>query len=134
MKFNHRIVVRMTLLLALAPLASATTWYVNGVSGSDSHNCLSPSTACKTIGHAISIASSGDTILVAAATYKEGLVISKSLNLRGSGATTTIIDGGGVKTVVTIPNATAHVGLFNFTIRNGHGTYPGGAASRTMGF
>ena len=35
---------------ALAPAAAATTWYVNGVTGSDNNNCLSPTTACKTIG------------------------------------------------------------------------------------
>jgi hypothetical protein len=47
------------LLLALAPAALASnTWYVNGVTGSDSNNCMSPTTACKTIGHAISLASS----------------------------------------------------------------------------
>ena len=45
-----------TLLLSLflAPTAVAsTTWYVNGVSGSDSNNCTSPTNACKTIRHAV---------------------------------------------------------------------------------
>jgi nitrous oxidase accessory protein NosD len=62
---------------------------------------------CKTIGHAISLASSGDSIIVAAATYTENLIIGISLNVIGSGANTTIIDGGGhgrVVTILTIPN------------------------------
>src|SRR5215471_10602748 len=85
----------LTLLLALAPSAMAsTTWYVNGVSGSDSNDCTSATTACKTIGHAISLASSGDSIIVAAATYSERLTIGKNLSILGSGAPTTIIDGG----------------------------------------
>jgi len=68
--------------LALAPTAPATTWYVNGVSGSDSNNCLSPLSAYKTIGHAISLAASGDSTMVASATYTESLTIGISLNSR----------------------------------------------------
>src|SRR5215469_13926857 len=84
----------LVLLLAIAPAALAsTTWYVNGVSGSNSNNCLSASAACKTIGHSISLAASGDTIMVAAATYAEHLTISFNLNLIGSGASTTVING-----------------------------------------
>jgi hypothetical protein len=120
MRFNPERLLGIALLLALAPLVSATTRYVNGVSGSDSNNCLSTTTACKTIGHAISLASSGDTIRVAAATYTENLSIGKSLNILGSGAMTTIIDGGGTATVVIISNTTAHVTLAKLTIRNGH--------------
>src|SRR5215468_5047198 len=112
-----------TLLLALCvPIASATTWYVNGVSGSNSNTCTSPTTACKTIKHAISLAASGDSIIVAAATYTENLTIGISLKVIGSGAATTIIDGGGTNTeatVVTISNTSAHVTLSNLTIRNG---------------
>jgi len=65
---------------------------VNGGSGSDSNNCKSATTACKTIGNAISLAHSGDTIMVASATYTEYLTIGISLNVVGSGASTTIID------------------------------------------
>jgi len=98
---------------------ASTTWYVNGVSGSDTNSCTSASTACKTIGRAVSLASSGDSIKVAPATYTENLSIGINLRLMGSGADTTIIDGGGAGTVVTIPNSTAHVYLSKFTIRNG---------------
>jgi hypothetical protein len=81
------------LLFVLTPAAPATTWYVNGASGNDSHNCSSSTTACKTIGHAISLASSGDTIMVAAATYTENLTVNLILTIDGAGASTTIIDG-----------------------------------------
>src|SRR5215471_565848 len=90
-----------TLFLALAQFATATTWYVNGVTGSDTNNCKSATTACKTIGHAISLAASGNSIIVAAATYKENLTIGVNLNVNGSGAATTIIDGQCLNTVIT---------------------------------
>jgi len=105
--------------LTLGPIALAsTTWYVDGVRGSDSHNCNSPTSACKTIGHAISLASSGDTIMVAPAIYKEFLTIGISLKVRGASARTTIIDDGGYG-VLTIPTTNPNVTLSNLTIRNG---------------
>jgi hypothetical protein len=126
MRFNHFGILRSALLLALAPAAlGSTTWYVNGVSGSDSNNCMSATSACKTVGHAISLASSGDTIMVAPATYTENLTISISLKVIGSGASTTIIDGGFSGTVVTIFN-TSSVTLSKLTIRNGRAQYGAG--------
>ncbi len=126
-KFTTAPLLLMALFLAVAPTAVAsTTRYVNGVTGSDSNNCLSPTTACKTIGHAISLSVSGDSISVAAATYKENLGIDFNLNILGSGAATTIIDGGSVATVVSISKATAHVTLSKLTIRNGVANNGGG--------
>lgn len=127
---KHKLVFSSLLLalsLASAPTARAiTTWYVDGVNGSDSNNCMSSPTACKTIGHAIALAHSDDSIMVAAATYKENLNIGFSLNVLGSGASTTIIDGGGVNTVMTVSNANAHVSLSKLTIQNGVATCSGG--------
>jgi autotransporter family porin len=132
MKSNPNGLLRMVLLLALTPAASATTWYVNGVSGSNSNNCMSATTACKSIRHAISLSASGDSILVAPATYTENLTIAHSLKVIGSGAATTIIDGGGVNTVVTISHANAHVTLSRVTIRNGHAPNGGGIYNNGM--
>ena len=113
--------------LALASTAMAsTTWYVNGVSGSDSNNCMSAQTACKTIGHAISLASLGDSVMIAAATYTENLLINVNLKLIGSGATKTIIDGGGISTVISIVNTAANVTLSKVTISNGVSAFGGG--------
>jgi len=104
---------------------AATTWYVNRASGSDSNTCLSSAMACKTIGHAISNATSGDSIRVAAGTYKENLSVGFSLNLVGAGTSATIIDGGGVNTVVTISAASAHVTLSGLTITHGYASKGG---------
>jgi len=122
MRPNNTRLMIMVLSLVLTPAALASTWYVNGVSGSNSNNCTSPTTPCKTIGRAISLAASGDTVTVAAATYTENLTINIIVKVIGSGANTTIIDGGGVGTVVKISNTTAHVTLSKLTIRNGNAT------------
>jgi nitrous oxidase accessory protein NosD len=120
---KHRVVLSNLLLLAvflaLAPTAVASsTWYVDGVNGSNNNDCKSPQTACKTIRHAISLASSGDSIMVAPATYTENLTISISLKVMGSGAATTLIDGGGHGSVVTISNNT------NVTVTGDHPQWP----------
>jgi hypothetical protein len=113
----------LALLLGLAPAAHALSlWYVDGVHGSDQNNCKTPVTACKTIGHTISLASSGDSIFVFAATYSEhGLTVSINLTIAGSGASATIIDGRGARAWVMAINSGAHVSLTGFTIRNGGG-------------
>jgi hypothetical protein len=117
----------LAVFLALTSTALASsTWYVDGVNGSNNNNCKTPQTACKTIKHAISLASSGNSIIAAAATYKENLTFRFSLRLVGSGAATTITDGGGVNTVITISSASAHVSLSKLTIQNGFARGPGG--------
>jgi hypothetical protein len=122
----------LVLFLALAPTALASnTWYVDSVNGNDTNDCKTTQTACKTIGHAISLAKSGDSIMVAPATYTENLTIRKNLKVIGSDAATTIVDGGGASTVFTIPfsrNQRVHVRLSKLTIRNGNGAgiYNGG--------
>lgn len=126
MRFRLSSFLPLVLLLALPPVASATTWYVNGVSGNDSNNCKTQSTACKTIGHTISLAASGDLIQVAAATYAENLSLAFNLTVAGAGSATTIIDGGRVGRVVTISNTNTHVNLSNLTLRNGYAAYGAG--------
>jgi len=116
----------LALFVALPPVALAsTTWYVDGVNGNDGNTCQTPQTACKTIGHAISLASSGDSIVVAPATYTERLGIAISLNVIGSGARTTIIDGQAAGSVIGI-SSPAQVTLSNITVRNGHASFGAG--------
>jgi len=117
MRPNHFSLLVVLFLALVSTALASTTWYVDGVSGFDGNNCTSPTTACKTIAHAIEAAVSGDSILVAPATYTENLSISKNLRILGSGATTTIIDGGGARVVTIQPSA--HVTLTDMTIRNG---------------
>jgi len=119
----------LALFLALAPTASASnTWYVDGVNGSDNNNCKTRPHACRNIGHAISLAQSGDSIMVAPATYTENLTIRFNLKIVGSGASTTIIDGGrgrGVNGVVKVRSG-AHVSLSGLTIQHGRANNGGG--------
>jgi hypothetical protein len=116
----------LALVLTLAPAALAsTTWYVDGVNGNDSNDCLSSQTACQTIGHTISLCASGDSIMVAPAVYTENLPIDRSLKIIGSDAATTIVDGNQAGTVFTI-NGYIHVTLSKMTIRNGLAVYGGG--------
>jgi len=103
----------------MTQVALANTWYVNGAKGSDSNNCDSPTPPCKTIGRAVSLATSGGTVRVAAATYTETLTINITVTVIGAGASTTIIDGGASNTVVTIANTAAHATISKVTIRNG---------------
>ena len=110
----------LALLLAASPSGFAsTTWYVSGINGSDSNACKSAGTACKTIGHAISLAASGDSVMIAAATYVEHLTIGINLNVIGSGASTTFLNGALAGRVVTISSSSASVSLSNLTIRSG---------------
>ena len=96
---SRKLTCVVALMLFAVPTALATTtFYVNGLTGNDRNNCLSASTACKTIGHAILRAASGGSISVGSATYKENLSIGKNLRITGAGAITTIVDGGGGRT------------------------------------
>jgi hypothetical protein len=111
----------------ITPATLAATWYVNGKHGSDNNNCKSRQHACKTIRHAISLASSGDSIRVAPAIYKEKLTINFSLKILGASATSTILDGKGLDTnLVYIDTDTADITLSKLTIRNGGGNVGGG--------
>ncbi|MCK4444681.1 MAG: right-handed parallel beta-helix repeat-containing protein [Thermoplasmata archaeon] len=84
----------------------ATTHFVGGV-GPGNYT---------TIQDAIDIAISFDTIYVYSGIYYEHLVIDVSVTLIGEDKTTTIIDGGGTSTVVSI--TADGVVLTGFTVRN----------------
>src|SRR5215469_6970983 len=109
----------------------ASTWYVNGVTGDDGNSCKTKVTACATIGHAISLAASGDVIQIAAATYQENLSIPFNLTLVGARATTTIVDGTNTANVFTV-GAGIGLRLSNLTIERGVG-YSGGGGVDNAG-
>ncbi len=115
----RNLLVATLFLGSLTSALAKNTLYVNGVHGNDNNNCKTRQRACKTIGHAISLASSGNSIMVAPATYPENLTINFSLKVIGSDASTTIIDGGKSGSVVTINAGDFHVALSNLTIQNG---------------
>jgi len=126
-----RVVTVLGALIALCSPALAGTWYINGVSGDDGNNCKTKATACATIGHAISLAASGDTIQIAAATYQENLSIPFNLTLNGAKAATTIVDGTNTANVFTV-GAGISLTLSNLTIKNGVG-YTGGGGVNNSG-
>lgn len=120
------------LLLVLASSAFAKTWYVDGVNGSDNNNCETAAAACATIGHAISLAASGDTVMLAPANYAGGISIPFSLTLTGAGSSTTFINGGlNGSSVVTIPpnNPVSQVTISGVTIQGGNSIRDGGGIS-----
>ncbi len=97
-------------------------------SGADSNDCLS--SPCKTINGALSKARSGDTILVARGTYNERLTLTQSLVISSTdGAGTTIVDGGGNGTVVTLASGSARSTIAGLTIRSGNTSGQGGGVS-----
>ncbi len=104
--------------------------YVDGATGSDApNNCQGPAAPCQTIGYAISQATDGDTILLAAGHYSENVQISdKPLTLRGGytifggqwlpDTGETIIDGGGADRTIVIHHSDSV--LEKLTIVGGH--------------
>lgn len=137
MMMKRKLILPGLLVLALClgvhrNAMASSIWYVNGMKGNDTHNCKAAASACKTIKHAISHSSSGDSIIVAPATYKENLSIAFNLMIVGSSARTTIIDGGQSASVFTI-KAAAHVTLAGLTVRNGLGLSSGGGGINNAG-
>lgn len=110
-------------LLALGWLAGApaqaaplATWHV-APGGDDANDCLSPATACATIGAAIIKSSDDDTIQIAAGTYNESnILINRRLTLNGADAATTTVDGGQNGRVFTLSSDST---LRHLTIQNG---------------
>jgi predicted outer membrane repeat protein len=125
MKPYIRFSVLAFLSLTLISSAFANTYYVDGVNGSDNNNCQSATFACKTITHAINLAVSGDTIMVAPATYGGPIVVATNVSIVGAGAANTIITGSGnQEAVVLIPSKSPElvVSLSGVTIQDGVAT------------
>jgi hypothetical protein len=79
-------------LVVTTPLAAASTWYVDPTGTDDgSHGTGTGTSAWKTIQYAVDHVGAGDTIVVAAGTYTENIVINKRLTLQGAGRDATTI-------------------------------------------
>jgi parallel beta-helix repeat protein len=111
---------KMTLLVGYASiflvLATLVGLFVFVVPVTANPGIIGVPTQYSTIQAAINAASPGDTIMVAPGTYAEHVVVNKSLTLVGENKST-IIDGGGTGTVVTV--RANSVNLTGFTIQNG---------------
>jgi predicted outer membrane repeat protein len=131
---NCTVVSVLGFLMMLTSPALASTWYVSGT-GDDGNDCRTRATACATIGHAISLAASGDTIEIGPAGYQEHLSIPFNLTLNGGGALTTVVDGGGSDggggAVFTV-GAGVRLTLSNLTVKNGV-SYVGGGGVNNAG-
>ena len=75
-----------------------------------------PQSTIQKIQTAIDSASVNSTILVSGGTYYENLVVYKPLRLIGASSSDTIIDGGGLGTVIKVNSS--NVEISGFTIRN----------------
>ncbi len=102
-------------MLPAAAQASAATLYVSP-GGNDAAACTSAH-PCRTIGHAVSVASAGDRIVVRRGTYAESVTISETLHLVGRHQPT--IDASGRQNGVVITgSAAAGTSLQGFRIEN----------------
>jgi hypothetical protein len=135
MNARKLIYVAALTLFAVVPIASASKWYVDGVHGNDDNTCRSRQHACKTISNALSLTLPGDSIFVAPAIYHETLFIYFNLEIIGSGAKTTIVDGGGVNSQVVVVGSEPKVPvtLSEMTFRDGAGQEDGGGIYNCFG-
>ncbi len=105
--------LRLFLPLAVAAGASAATWCVDA---KGANGCQT------TIGAAVSSAAAGDTVSVAAGTYKEMVTIGVPLTLIGADAATTIIEAKGLANGIYVNGVDnenlARVFISGFTIQN----------------
>ena len=112
-------------LVTAVPVAAQTDYYV-ATTGSDSGGGTS-SDPWATIGHALSIVPSGDTIHVAAGTYHEYITLTNGVKVLGAGRDFTFIEGGGSGTMVTATNIVdTTTTLDGFTITGGDAEFGGG--------
>jgi len=86
--------------------------------GSDSNDCRSWKTACRTIGEALYKSNAGDIIHIGPGTFEENLNVFSSVTFVGSGPNRTVVDGKGEDIVFTI-YGDAQVHLSHMTVRNG---------------
>lgn len=116
-------------------VTSSTVIYVNTNRPDDSGNALSWAAAKKTVGAALSIADSDDSVWVAAGVYEENLVLPVGVALYGGflgdedelsercwTVNETVLDGDEYATVVKLYASGAGSSLIDgFTIRDGYG-------------
>ncbi|MBC8334691.1 MAG: right-handed parallel beta-helix repeat-containing protein [Anaerolineales bacterium] len=106
-------------LLSIIPACNfqrENVWYV-AMDGDDNNSCRARANACRTIQAAINKAHPEGTVIIGPGSYEESIGIANhNLELRGSGADQTILDGAGQTNVVYILDST--VIITDMTITN----------------
>ncbi|MGD9116922.1 MAG: right-handed parallel beta-helix repeat-containing protein [Dehalococcoidia bacterium] len=126
--FTLALVVVLSLVITAAALANGgDTWYVDPTGTDDpSHGTGTGTDAFQTIGYALTQATSGDTINVAAGTYNENITLVNGVSIYGAGAGNSIIDGGGSGPVVFSNGISTTTTFDGFTVTNGSASNGGG--------
>jgi parallel beta-helix repeat protein len=123
--------VSLSLIVALLFLSSlAFTFNIQLVRSNKASSVIAPASPqtiivpdnFTTIQAAINNASAGDTILVKPGTYRENVVVNKTLSLVGEDKATTIIDGNKTGSVLRV--TADKVNVTGFTIQNSSSTWP----------
>ena len=114
-------------LVAAALQASAATWYVR-TDGQDGDDGKSWETAQATIRLGIDNCRAGDTVLVDAGTYYEGIILKDGITIIGDGQV--ILDGTGLNTRLISCEADCKLPtrVINLTLQNARHDQLGGAA------
>lgn len=112
---------------AATRIVTPTGWDAKIVNGNLIFNVkCNQNNPCKTINWAANVvASSGDTISVAAGTYAENISLAKNLTIVGAGSRMTIVDGKSAGSVFTIQTG-ANAQIKSLRIRNGKALQGGG--------
>ncbi len=126
-----RRVVRICVLVSIltmavgASAASASTFFVNGATGSDTNPCTSAAAPCKTIGAAVTkseLTIGNATIEVSAGTYKENLDLDNpadngiTINGVSGEASGTVIEGAGKEPTLKVGSPGSSAVLSNLRI------------------
>ena len=97
-------------------MASLQAQFDSGIAANISQRILYVPSNFTSIQAAVDNANSSDTIIVAAGTYNEALIISKSLTIIGEDRDTTIIDGSGLGDTISIKSG--YVNILDLTVMN----------------
>jgi len=120
MLYNRITVMKMnkTVLTSFTILCLLSTMFLMGckISVEASSDVIYVPTDYPTIQEAVNHANSGDTIFVYNETYYEHVVINRSVSLVGEDKDSTIIDGGGTGSVISV--TANNVDINGFTIQN----------------
>jgi hypothetical protein len=110
-------VTQQSYTITVTRLGADGDWYVDPV-GDNANNCHAPGVgyACQTILGAMNKSLSGDRIFIAAATYTESLVVTKSLHFIGVGGP--LVSGGGTNRVFSV-TAGVDVTMDGLTVTRG---------------